>query len=192
MIKTEDFTKIEVTTNAQLRQWLMQNYQQSESVWLVTFKKHVRGKYVSTSQLLDEVLCFGWVDGLRRKLDEDRTMQLISPRKTQHWARTYKIRAQRLIQNGQMQESGFLSIEGSKQAGLWDFMNEVDDLKIPDDLAARMNEYQDTAQQFAALAVSYRRNVLRWLISAKKPVTREKRVAQITVSTAKKERIPQM
>ncbi|SNR95755.1 hypothetical protein SAMN06295967_101204 [Belliella buryatensis] len=90
MIQTDNFEKVEITTQEELRNWLVQNHQQKESVWLVTFKKSIPEKYLSTSQVLDELLCFGWIDGIRRKLDEHRTMQLISPRKVEHWAKTYK------------------------------------------------------------------------------------------------------
>ena len=62
----------------------------------MTYKKHTGHKYVSRQEILDEVLCFGWIDGIRRKLDVDRTMQLIAPRQTQHWAKTYKDRVARL------------------------------------------------------------------------------------------------
>ncbi len=134
MIKTENFEKIEVKSVSELRSWLLDNHTGSDSFWLVTYKKSVPDKYISTSEVLDELLCFGWIDGIRRKLDENRTMQLISPRKTQYWTKTYKDRAQRLIQSERMHESGFRSMEISKESGLWNFMDDVDRLAIPGDL----------------------------------------------------------
>ena len=83
MVKTKNFEKIEVQSATQLRDWLFINHTQKESIWLVTYKKHVPDKYVSISEVLDQLLCFGWIDGIRRKLDEDKTMQLISPKQTQ-------------------------------------------------------------------------------------------------------------
>ena len=83
MIKTENFDQVEIASAEELRSWLLDHHQQSESVWLVTYKKSIPGKYVSRWEVLDELLCFGWIDGIRRKLDESRTMQLISPRKAQ-------------------------------------------------------------------------------------------------------------
>jgi uncharacterized protein YdeI (YjbR/CyaY-like superfamily) len=192
MIKTETFIKIEVTSASQLRDWLIQNFRQMDSVWLVTYKKHISTKYVSTSDVLDELLCFGWIDGLRRKLDEDRTLQLISPRQTLHWAESYKLRADRLIESGKMNDAGLTSIKASKLAGLWNAMDDVDALKIPDDLAIEMDKHPNTAQQFSALAVSYRRNILRWLMGAKTPPTRQKRIKEITLATASKKRIAQL
>jgi uncharacterized protein YdeI (YjbR/CyaY-like superfamily) len=90
MLKTENFIQVEISSATQLRAWLAQNHTQKESVWLVTYKKEIMEKYVSLQEVLDELLCFGWIDGIRRKLNEEKTMQLIAPRKIQHWTKTYK------------------------------------------------------------------------------------------------------
>ena len=82
MIKTENFEQVEVTSPKQPRDWLLAHHAQTESVWLVTYKKSAGDAYVSTGQVLDGLLRFGWIDGVRRKLDDRRTMQLIAPRKT--------------------------------------------------------------------------------------------------------------
>ena len=123
----EKFEKITVESQEELRDWLLDNYKQEDSVWLVTYKKSVPVKYISTGQVLDELLCFGWIDGVRKKLDEKRTMQLILPRQVQYWSRSYKNRAARLIEEGLMHESGLKSITISKESGLWNFMDDVDD-----------------------------------------------------------------
>lgn len=73
---------------------------------------------LSRDAVLDEFLCFGWIDGIRRKLDADRTMQLISPRKVQHWAKSYKDQAARRIEEGRMESPGLESIRRSKESGL--------------------------------------------------------------------------
>ncbi|MEM6815918.1 MAG: hypothetical protein AAF600_16280 [Bacteroidota bacterium] len=66
------------------------HHSQEDSIWLVTYKKSTPDKYVDRGQVLDELLCFGGIDGRRMKLDDERTMQLISPRRVQHWSKTYK------------------------------------------------------------------------------------------------------
>jgi uncharacterized protein YdeI (YjbR/CyaY-like superfamily) len=108
MVKTENFIQVEVSSAAQLREWLMQNHSQSESIWLVTYKKEAQEKYVSVQEVLDEILCFGWIDGIRRKLDDEKTMQLISPRQTQHWTKTYKDRFEKLEKGYQKQLIDFI------------------------------------------------------------------------------------
>ncbi len=189
MIQTENFSQVEVTSSDELRSWLENHHTQKESVWLVTFKKNVRDKYVSTDQVLDELLCFGWIDGIRRKLDEDRTMQLISPRKVEHWAESYKVRAARLMEEGKMQEAGLRCIDLSKQNGLWDFMDDVDKLIIPDDLHRALKEVPEALAFFISINNSSKRFVLRWIKLAKTQKTRAARIEQLVKLSAKGEKL---
>ena len=154
MIQTENFEQVEVTSAIQLRVWLAANHAQGASIWLVTYKKHMGDKYVSRAEVLDEILCFGWIDGIGRKLDEHRTMQLLSPRRTQYWARSYKERAARLEVQGRMQPSGQNAISESKRLGLWDTMNDVDALVMPDDLISALRTHTPAAENFAQFARS--------------------------------------
>ncbi len=189
MIKTENFKNVEVLSIQELRSWLERHHCQKESIWLVTFKKTVPEKYVSTSAVLDELLCFGWIDGIRRKLDDTRTMQLISPRKVEHWAQTYKVRAAKLSEEGKMQKAGFRAIELSKQNGLWNFMNDVDQLIVPDDLQELLKKYAGATEFFHAINESSKRFVLRYIKLAKTEKTRMKRIEQIAGLSAKGEKL---
>jgi uncharacterized protein YdeI (YjbR/CyaY-like superfamily) len=189
MIQTDNFQKVEVASSQELRSWLQKHHRQQESVWLVTFKQSVPDKYLSTSEVLDELLCFGWIDGIRRKLDEHRTMQLISPRKVEHWAKTYKDRAAKLIREGKMQEPGFKSIALSKQAGLWDFMEDVDKLIVPQDLLEALQKKDGAEDFFHAINDSSKRFVLRWIKLAKTEKTRNGRVEKIAELSAKGEKL---
>lgn len=189
MVKTENFKKVEVKSSQELQSWLRTNHMQSESIWLVTYKKNETYKYVSTSEVLDELICFGWIDGIRRKLDETRTMQLISPRKVEHWAKTYKDRAAKLITAGKMHEAGLKSIEISKQKGLWDFMDDVDQLIVPKDLLMALEKFEGAADFFHAINDSSKRFVLRYIKLAKTEKTRAKRVTQIAELSAKGEKL---
>ena len=192
MAKLENLIQVEIDSATQLRSWLEVHHAQGESIWLITWKKHVAGKYVSRDEVLDELVCFGWIDGVRRKIDDDRTMQLIGPRRTQYWARSYKDRAARLIGEGRMAGPGFASIELSKRTGSWSFMDDVDALIVPADLAAALEAHQTAADRFDSLPPSYRRNVLRWIKLAKTGATRSKRIERLASVTADGQRIPQM
>ena len=161
VVKTENFEKIEVTSQGELGEWLETNHHQEESVWLVTYKKSVPDKYVSIAEVLNELIAYGWIDGIRRKLDEHKTMQLIAPRKSQHWAKTYKDRANKLIADGKMTPAGQASIERSKKLGLSNFMDDVDALITPPDLHKALEE-----------------------------ATRKKRIAQTAELAAKGKKIP--
>lgn len=189
MLQTDNFQKVEVSSSAELRSWLEKNHSQEESVWLVTFLKIVPEKYLSTSEVLDELICFGWIDGIRRKLDDTRTMQLISPRRVQHWAKSYKDRASKLIGQGKMHEAGFRSIQLSKQSGLWDFMDDVDQLIVPQDLLDELEKHAGATEFFYAINASSKRFVLRWLKLAKTDKTRNARILELAQLSAKGEKL---
>jgi uncharacterized protein YdeI (YjbR/CyaY-like superfamily) len=119
-------------------------------------------------------------------------MQLISPRQTQAWAKTYKERAARLEAEGAVHAAGLAAIAASKARGYWNVMDDVDVLVIPDDLAAMLADHPPAFSNFTAFAPSYRRNVLRWLKSAKTQATRDKRLMSIRDMSAQNSKIPQM
>jgi uncharacterized protein YdeI (YjbR/CyaY-like superfamily) len=192
MIPTDGFLKVEVRSATDLHAWLLAHHAQVESVWLVTWKKKPGAPFVSMDEVLDELIAFGWTDGLRRKLDDDRTMQLIAPRKQQAWAKTYKDRAERLEAEGRMQPSGRAAIDAAKSAGRWDETLAVDALAVPDDLTSGLRAKPKAAAFFEASAPSYRRNVLRWLHSAKRAETRSARIAKIVEACAEAKKIPQL
>jgi uncharacterized protein YdeI (YjbR/CyaY-like superfamily) len=140
MIKTENFIQVEISTATQLKNWLQHNHTQKESIWLATYKKEVKEKYVSTQGISNEILCFGWIDGVIRKLDEQKTMQLILPRQVQHWTKTYKVRFVKLEKEGRITEAGYQSVLVYKQNGLWNFMDDVDALIKPTDFIKSLED----------------------------------------------------
>jgi len=189
MIKTENFIQVEVKSSSELREWLLMNHTQKESIWLVTYKKEVTEKYVSVQEVLDQLLCFGWIDGIRRKLDQERTMQLIAPRKVEHWSQTYKLRFAKLEELGLIHQSGFNAVETSKKAGLWNFMDDVDNLIIPNDLQEALSINNEAKLFFEAINASSKRFVLRWIKLAKTDKTRVTRIEQIVQLSSKGEKL---
>jgi len=189
-VPTERFEQVEVSSPAELRAWLEENHAQQESVWLVTWKKATGERYVSRDQVLDELLAFGWVDGVARALDEQRTMQLVSPRRAPHWAASYKRRVARLTDEGRMHPAGLRGVEEAKASGAWNLMDDVDDLVVPADLAEALAGTPGAEQGFAAIPPSSRRFTLRWLKLARTEATRAARVARITELASRGERLP--
>ena len=190
MIKTEDFQKIEIISQKQLRDWLQKNHAQKESIWLVTYKKNVLEKYVSAQQVLDELLCYGWIDGIRRKLDDEKTMQLIAPRKVEHWTKTYKDRYSKLLKNNLVEEAGKESVQKAKQSGLWNFMDDVDALIKPADFIKELESYKNAMENFNAFGASSQRFILRWIKIAKTTDTRNKRIKEAVALADKNLKIP--
>jgi len=172
----DQFQRVEVQSSSALHSWLEKNHQQEESVWLVSYKKIVEHKYVSREEVLDELIAFGWIDGVRSQLDDERTMQLISPRKTRPWAKSYKERAEKLISEGRMHPAGQADVDKAKQNGGWDEMNDVDELIVPPDMILAFSSRGKAMENFENFPPSVRRNILRWIASAKTPETRQKRI----------------
>ena len=190
MIKTENFEQVVVENQADLREWLLEHHQQEASVWLVTYKKSEKEKYVSREEVLDELLCFGWIDGIRRKRDEKTSMQLIAPRKAQHWAKSYKERAAKLIEEGKMHAAGQASIDRGKASGLWHFMDDIDALILPEDLKKALNALPSAATFFDNINPSSKRFVLRWIKLAKTEKTRKSRILKVAQLATKGEKLP--
>ena len=190
MINTDNFDKVEITSVEEFRNWLIENHNQDNGVWLVTFKKCEATKYVSREEVLDELLCFGWIDGTRRKLDEKRTMQLITKRRVQHWSKTYKERVSKLIEQEKMHEAGLKSISISKSNGLWNFMDDVDNLIIPEDLQNELLRKKEALEFFNSINPSSKRFVLRWVKLAKTEKTRKNRIQKLVELSSKGEKLP--
>jgi uncharacterized protein YdeI (YjbR/CyaY-like superfamily) len=191
MIETDKFAQIEIDAAPQLPQWLADHHAQTESVWLVTYKREAGEKYVSREAVLDALIAYGWIDGIRRKRDDGKTMQLISPRKHQRWAKSYKDRAAQLEAEGIMKEPGRAAIASAKQAGLWSELDHVDHLTVPPDLVAALRGEPPAEDNWQAFAPSYRRNVLRWIAIAVKPETRAARVEKVALLTSLNQKVPQ-
>jgi uncharacterized protein YdeI (YjbR/CyaY-like superfamily) len=181
--------RVEIRSAGELWDLLEARHGDESSLLLVTWKAKRADRYVTRDEVLDALVAFGWTDGRRYKLDDDRTMQLISPRRQQIWAESYKQRAQRLIDEGRMRPPGQAAIDRSKAAGLWDALDHVDALEDPDDLLAALDRHQG-ATWWATAAPSYRRNVLRWIASAKREPTRAKRIETVASHAARSEKVP--
>ncbi len=175
--------KLLIESIDQLRQWLIENHEVSDSVWLVKWKKASGRPYVSYDEIVDQLLCFGWIDSVPRKLDNEKSMLLISPRNPKsNWSGVNKRKVQKLIEAGLMQTPGFNMIEIAKQNGTWDFLDDVEALIIPPDLQKELETYENAVYLFNRFPDSSKRGILEWIKNAKQPATRDKRIQE----TAKK------
>lgn len=176
MATGEALARVEIESRAAWRGWLKAHHRQSESIWLVTYKKG-KGPHVPWADIVEEALCFGWVDSLPRKLDERRSMLLVSPRKPgSAWSALNKSRAEAMIAAGKMTKAGQAMIDAAKADGTWTKLDAVEALIVPPDLAAAFRKHKDAAANFSAFPRSARRGILEWIIQAKRPETRARRV----------------
>ncbi len=168
------------TNRQNWRKWLEENHQSKKSVWLIYYKNNTRKPTVKYSDAVDEALCFGWIDSKAKSLDDEKFMQFFSKRKpTSVWSKINKEKVQRLIECGLMTDAGFESIEVAKQNGSWSILDSAESLVIPSDLEAEFQKNPNSIDYFLSLSRSDKRNILQWLILAKKSETRQKRIVEI-------------
>ncbi len=145
---------------------------------MVTWKKG-RGPHVPYGDIRDEALCFGWIDSRPAKLDEDRSMILLSPRKPgSGWSGVNKARVAVLEAEGRMAAPGRAKVEAARRDGSWVALDTASALTIPSDLARALGEYPRAAERFAAFPPSARRGILEWIAAGRRPETRARRIAE--------------
>ena len=162
----------------QWRNWLLENHAREFEVWFVFLKKHTGKSNVSYNDAVEEALCFGWIDGVKRSIDEDRYMHRFTPRKAgSKWSSLNKERAQRMIDAGRMAPAGQKSIELAKKNGRWTGSADVRaNFSMPPELDARLKRNAKAATFFANLAPSYQRQYIAWIATAKRPETKNRRL----------------
>ncbi|WP_036483655.1 YdeI family protein [Myxosarcina sp. GI1] len=185
MVKpVENAKQIIVKTRQDLRNWLQQKHLQTEGIWLVTYKKNHQ-YYLPYNDIVEECLCFGWVDSLPRKLDEKRTMLYLAPRRQgSNWSKANKERVDRLIKNGLMQPAGLTKVDRAKKDGSWSFLDDVEALILPEDLKIALSTDRAANMNFNAFPPSTKRGILEWIKNAKKPETRAKRILETVEKAA--------
>jgi uncharacterized protein YdeI (YjbR/CyaY-like superfamily) len=179
MGNTCDKEQVQVESRAELRAWLAQYHGRTDGVWLVTFKKHRPDKYVAYDELVEEAICFGWIDSLPRKLDEDRTMHWLTPRKPgSGWSRRNKERVERLQAAGMVAPADLEIIEAAQADGSWSVLDAIEALEIPPDLEKALSGYASARVNFEAFPRSVKRSILAWRLNARRPETRARRVEE--------------
>ncbi len=176
---SKDSPRIEFATRAALRAWLEDNHASSASVWAVTFKKH-HPSYLPFGEVVEELICWGWIDSSVRSVDDDRMMHLISPRKeTSAWSAVNKEIVGRMRGSGQMTAAGEAKIAAAEANGMWAFLDDVERLEKPADLDAALGAL---ATGWEAYPRSVKRGTLEWIKLAKTEPTRAKRIADVVRS----------
>jgi uncharacterized protein YdeI (YjbR/CyaY-like superfamily) len=172
--------------------WLEANHQRPDGVWLVTWKKATGRQVATYEQAVIEALRVGWVDAVSQRLDEDRSMLWFAPRKAgSGWSRPNKERIAALDAAGRLLPAGAAAVERAKADGTWSKLDDVEDLVVPDDLAAAFAAHPGSAAQWDAFPRSARRGILEWIVQAKRPETRAKRIAETAEKAARGERANQ-
>ena len=182
---SDDYEQVTVTSRAQWRRWLARHHDSSTGIWLVRYKQGSGKTHVTYDDVVEEALCFGWVDSRPRALDEDRSQLLLTPRKPKsRWSALNKDRVARLTREGLMHPAGLAAVELAKRIGTWAALDAVEQLVEPQDLAAALDKEPVARAEWDGFPRSTKRAILEWITSAKTLETRQRRIGE-TVTEAK-------
>lgn len=171
-------------TRAEWRRWLQKHHQQPKGVWVITYKAASGKARLAYGQVVEEALCFGWIDSRPAKLDEERSMLWLAPRKPRTgWSALNKARAERMIATDRMTPAGLAKIEAAKRDGSWSALDAIEALLVPPDLQAALAA-ASASDNFEAFPRSVKRGILEWIANAKRPETRAKRVEETATLAA--------
>ncbi len=173
------------TSREEWRKWLETNHRTCFGVWLIYYKVKTGKPSVRYNEAVKEALCFGWIDSKVKSLDEERYMQIFTPRKPKSvWSKLNKQYIEELIEQGLMTTVGLEKIEAAKQDGSWNSLDAIEALIIPLDLKQALEANTTAKEYFEAFNNSSKKNILFWIDSAKRPETRLKRIEQTVNSAA--------
>jgi uncharacterized protein YdeI (YjbR/CyaY-like superfamily) len=181
-----------VTNRDDWRAWLEKNHETEKEVWLVYYKKHTNRPRIPYDDAVEEALCFGWIDSIVQKIDDERYAQKFTPRKnSSKWSELNKRRVRKLLREGKMTPAGLAKIgdgvleagEGSKSE------SKTKGLIIPESLEESLRANGKAWENFNRLAPSYRRQYIGWITSAKKEETRNKRIREAVELLARNEKL---
>ncbi len=186
-----DHEKVEVRSRCELRTWLAVHHHQTQSIWLIHHKK-CSEHYLAYDEIVEEAICWGWIDSLPRALDEQRTMHRLSPRKSgSNWSARNKRIAERAIEQGRMRPAGLKAISLAKDNGSWKALDKIEAGELPSDLEYMLNSRKDAKANFKRFPKSVRRGILEWIDGAKTEKTRTARLRRTADMAARNERANQ-
>lgn len=180
-----DYPEIKITSRQQWRTWLAENALEAKGIWVVYPKKSSSLGDLEWVDLVQEALCFGWIDSLPGKVDETWTKLLVTPRKPGSvWSALNKSYVPALIASGQMTPAGQKSIDVAKANGMWTWIDSIEAEVIPAILQTAFDENPVAYEHYVNFPPGSRKRIIYWLKQAKTEGTQAKRVAKI-ISLAK-------
>jgi len=173
------------SSRAAWRGWLAEHHASVDGAWLARWTKASGKATVAYEAIVEEALCFGWIDGLVHTLGDGRQAHLLTPRRPgSGWSRSNKDRVDRLIAEGLMTDAGLAAIRAAQADGSWSMQDAAEALIEPPELAIALDANPDARRQWDVFSRSPRRALIWWVMSAKRPATRARRVAQIVDEAA--------
>ena len=179
-------------TPAEFRAWLKEHHDTEDELWVGFYKKGSGALSITWSEAVDEALCYGWVDSIRKGVDDERFMNRFTPRKpTSNWSEVNVRRVEKLTKQRRMRAPGRKAFEARqpRKAGAYSYEQRYD-VKLSPDLERRFRANVDAWTWFRDQGAGYRSFALYWVMSAKKPETRERRLVQLIDDSANGLKVP--
>ena len=167
---------VEARTLEQWRRWLTAHHDSESEVWLIFYKRHTGKECIAYLDALDEALCFGWVDSLVKRLDEDRYARKFTPRRADSiWSAVNRKRYAELAASGRLMEPGKRRAPTARR---YPASIENRSTTPPRYIRDALKKHPAALRNFEALAPSHRHNYIAWIDSAKKDETKQRRLAE--------------
>lgn len=169
-----------------LRNWFAKNHEKQNALWVVRYKKGSGVPCIKYEEIVEEALCFGFIDSTVNKLDDERSVIYVARRKPKSvWSNTNKERVERLIKEKLMLPSGLEKIETAKANGSWDAITSSQNYEMPAALAAALQKNKTAKKYFEAFPPGVKRYIYQWICLAKTEVTSQKRIQETVTLAAK-------
>lgn len=176
-------------TRKHWRAWLQRNSESAPGVWLCSWRSATGKPRCPYPEVVEEAICFGWIDSTAGIMDAERALQLITPRKPKSsWTRLNRQRFAEMEKAGLMTESGRRVAEIARANGYWTIYDTVEDLVEPDDLVAALMANAAAKAAWSAFPPTARKQMLWWIVSAGRPETRRRRIETIVAKATVGER----
>jgi uncharacterized protein YdeI (YjbR/CyaY-like superfamily) len=186
MVTHHERDRFHAETLAEWRAWLAVNHLASDGVWLVTWKASTRRPRISYEESVEEALAFGWVDSKSVTLDDERTMMWFTRRKANSpWSLSNKERIARLEASGRIADAGRGAVRAAQANGMWTLLDDAQNLVVPDDLAAALAAVPGARGHWDGFSPTARRGLLEWIVLARKPATRARRIEETVQRAAR-------
>ena len=180
------------SSSAEFRKWLEKNHAEAAEIWIGFYRKDSAKGGITYHEALDEALCFGWIDGIRKKLDDVSFTNRFTPRKPKSiWSNVNVAHVERLTREGKMRPAGIAAFEAksASRTGIYTF--ERDQPQLEPEMKRRFQDNKAAWKYFESAPPYYRRLATGWVTSAKREETRERRLAELIECSARATRLPQ-
>ncbi|WP_157001869.1 YdeI/OmpD-associated family protein [Agromyces laixinhei] len=169
----------------EFRAWLEANHDTATELWMGLYKKHVPERGLTWEQAVPEALCFGWIDSVAQRIDDDARRQRWTPRKaSSNWSSVNIALVEQLTVAGRMHEAGIAAFERRRDDRSGVYSHENPERELPPESAARLAASPAASAFWQAATPTYRRQVTHWALSAKQEATRERRLGQLIDDSA--------